>query len=86
MRKYIRIGILALSIAAMPLAITAMAQTGTDPGRTASPGQTYGQTYRTEDSTDWGWLGLLGLAGLAGLFRRREEPARHRVGDPMTNR
>jgi MYXO-CTERM domain-containing protein len=79
MKRYIRSGILALSLSALPMGLSAMAQTG---------GQGYQDrtttTTRTEDrGSNWGWIGLLGLLGLAGLAgRRREEmPTRHRAGE-----
>jgi MYXO-CTERM domain-containing protein len=80
MKRYIRSGILALSLSTLPLGLSALAQTG---------GQGYQDrtttTTRTEDrGSDWGWLGLLGLLGLAGLMRRREEPTRHRAGEYRT--
>ncbi len=81
MKRYIRSGILALSLTALPLGLSALAQTG---------GQGY-QGYQDRSTTttktdggrsDWGWLGLLGLLGLAGLMRRPEESTRqHRAGD-----
>ena len=83
MKRYIRTGILALSLSALPLGLSAMAQTG---------GQGYqGYQYRGTTTTrtdggrsDWGWLGLLGLLGLAGLMRRPEERTQHRAGDYRT--
>lgn len=30
------------------------------------------QQNRTDDRTNWGWIGLLGLGGLAGLMGRRD--------------
>jgi len=79
MKRYIRAGILALSLSALPLSLAATAQTG---GYQDERG---GTTYRTtEEHRDWGWIGLLGLIGLAGLMRRREEPSRHRAGDYRT--
>lgn len=83
MKRYIRSGILALSLSALPLGLSALAQTG---------GQGYqGYQDRTTTTTrtneggrsDWGWLGLLGLLGLAGLMRRKEETTttRYRAGE-----
>ena len=82
MKRYIRSGILALSLSALPLGLSAMAQTSGQQGyqdRTTT-------TTRTEDrGSNWGWIGLLGLIGLAGLAgRRREEPTRHRPGEYRT--
>jgi MYXO-CTERM domain-containing protein len=81
MKRYIRSGILALSLSALPLGLSALAQTSGQPyqgyqDRTAT-------TTRTEDrGSNWGWIGLIGLIGLAGLAgRRREEIPRHRPGE-----
>jgi MYXO-CTERM domain-containing protein len=88
MRRYIRSGILALSLSALPLGLSALAQTGGQ-GYQGYQDRTT-TTTRTEDGrSNWGWLGLLGLLGLAGLMRRREEPTRHRggeyrAGEPVT--
>lgn len=56
-------GALALSLAILPSALPASAQTTADP---VTPGDTVTTTDR-DDGFDWGWLGLLGLIGLAGL-------------------
>jgi MYXO-CTERM domain-containing protein len=82
MKRYIRSGILALSLSALPLGLSALAQTSGQQGyqdRTAT-------TTRTEDrGGNWGWIGLIGLIGLAGLAgRRREEMPRHRPGEYRT--
>jgi MYXO-CTERM domain-containing protein len=87
MKRYIRSGILALSLSALPLGLSAMAQTGGQ----GSQGGYQGYQDRTTTTTrtdggrsDWGWLGLIGLLGLAGLARRREEPTtstRYRTGE-----
>ncbi|HEX5081897.1 MAG TPA: WGxxGxxG family protein [Blastocatellia bacterium] len=76
MKRYIRSGILALSLSALPLGLSALAQTS------AQGYQERGVTTTQTESKyrNWGWLGLLGLLGLAGLTRRREEPTRHRAG------
>ncbi len=84
MKRYIRTGILALSLSALPVGLSAMAQTSG-----YQEGQGYqdrtGTTTQTETGgRDWGWLGLLGLLGLAGLMGRREESARHRSTDYRT--
>jgi len=80
MKKYIRSGILALSLSALPLGLSALAQTG---------GQGY-QGYQDRSTTttrtdgghsNWGWIGLIGLLGLAGLARRKEETPRYRAGE-----
>jgi len=83
MKRYIRSGILALSLSALPLGLSALAQTG---GQQGYQDRTTTTTTRTEGrGGDWGWIGLLGLIGLAGLAgRRREEHARHRPGEYRT--
>jgi MYXO-CTERM domain-containing protein len=77
MKRYIRSGILALSLSALPLGLSAMAQTGGQGGgyQGYQDRTTTTTTQRATDGgrSDWGWLGLLGLLGLAGLMRRREE-------------
>ncbi len=70
--KIISLGILSLSLAALPLTVPASAQNApTTRNITTAP--------NTIDS-NWGWLGLLGLIGLAGLAgaRKHEEPTRYR--------
>jgi MYXO-CTERM domain-containing protein len=79
MKRYIRSGILALSLSALPLGLSALAQTG---GQQGYQDRTTTTTRPEGGGSNWGWLGLLGLIGLAGLAgRRREEPARHRPGE-----
>ncbi|HKE02844.1 MAG TPA: WGxxGxxG family protein [Blastocatellia bacterium] len=83
MKRYIRSGILALSLSALPLGLSALAQTG---GQGYQGYQGYQDrsttTTRTEGGRrDWGWIGLLGLLGLAGLTRRKEETPRYRAGE-----
>lgn len=80
--KFIAAGVLATSVAVIPLNSPASAQTNTAPNNTTTtdtaPRQGVDNTYRDNDF-DWGWLGLLGLVGLAGLAgRKRDEPARYR--------
>jgi MYXO-CTERM domain-containing protein len=79
MKRYIRSGLLALSLSTLPLGLSALAQTGGQ-GYQGYQDRTT-TTTRTDGRSDWGWLGLLGLLGLAGLMRRREEPTRHRAGE-----
>ncbi|HEU0186022.1 MAG TPA: WGxxGxxG family protein [Blastocatellia bacterium] len=74
MKRYIRSGILALSLSALPLGLSAMAQTsGQQGGYQGYQDRTTTTTQTRGGRSDWGWLGLLGLLGLAGLMRRREE-------------
>ena len=83
--KFISAGILGASLAVLPLAVPAQAQT-----QNTAPDTTYNQrtgdvdTANTNDDFDWGWLGLLGLAGLAGLLpKKRQEPVHtHPINDP----
>ncbi|MGH9767275.1 MAG: WGxxGxxG family protein [Blastocatellia bacterium] len=80
MKRYIRNGILALSLSTLPLGLSALGQTGYQErqGYQERGGTT---TQTTTEGRGWGWLGLLGLLGLAGLMRRREETTRHRAGE-----
>jgi MYXO-CTERM domain-containing protein len=76
-----KLSLIAASLAVLPYALPASAQTNTTPG-TGTGGVNTDTTQdtryvRTDDGFDWGWLGLLGLAGLLGLSRKREEPARY---------
>jgi hypothetical protein len=74
--KIVATGVLAGSLAFVPLTFSASAQTGTGGDTTTAP---TGDTYINRDRDfSWGWLGLLGLIGLAGLTRKREDPARYR--------
>jgi hypothetical protein len=81
--KSLKVGIITLSLSALPLTLPAFAQTTPDAGITTVPGQT--TVYDRDDGFDWGWLGLLGLLGLAGLAgKKREEPVRY--SDPEASR
>lgn len=64
--------LLALSLAILPSALPASAQTTAPTDTTTTtPGTTNTvNTDNTDDGFDWGWLGLLGLIGLAGLKGR----------------
>jgi MYXO-CTERM domain-containing protein len=81
-----KLGLLAASLAILPYALPASAQTTTTPGNGGVNTDTTGETryVRENDGFDWGWLGLLGLAGLLGLSRKREEPTRYT--DPDASR
>ena len=79
--KIIGAGVIAASLAVLPLTVSAQAQT-----RDSAPNSdtnTYNQrsgdvnTTNTNDDFDWGWLGLLGLAGLAGLAGRKRQETVH---------
>ena len=77
--------LIALSLAVLPSALPAEAQTNSDPAQnnTDSNGAVVDRTPFQESKNDnnhWGALGLLGILGLANLFRK-DEPKRYR--DPM---
>jgi hypothetical protein len=83
--KFFGAGLLAVSLASLPVTLPTAAQATTT---TTDPVNTTGTTTRTvqqeeRDTFDWGWLGLLGLIGLAGLFGRNknEESVRYREPD-----
>jgi len=78
--------LIALSLAVLPSAMPASAQTNSAPAQnnTDSNGVVLDRTPFQEskrDNNHWGALGLLGILGLANLFRK-DEPKRYR--DPMT--
>jgi hypothetical protein len=77
--------LIALSLAVLPSAMPASAQTGSAPtqNNTDSNRVILDRTPFQESKNDnnhWGALGLLGILGLANLFRK-DEPKRYR--DPM---
>jgi MYXO-CTERM domain-containing protein len=84
--KFLSAGVLAASVALVPLTLPASAQTESAPSgtttntapdtTTTAPSQGVDNTTtNTEGDRDfnWGWLGLLGLAGLAGLSGRKND-------------
>ncbi|HEY9874161.1 MAG TPA: WGxxGxxG family protein [Candidatus Obscuribacterales bacterium] len=85
--KIFAAGVLATSVALVPLNLPASAQTGNDSGTSTAPRTDVSNTdYNNGDRDfDWGWLGLLGLAGLAGLAKKREEPVRYREHNEVTS-
>ena len=77
--------LIALSLAVLPSAMPASAQTQSAPAQNNSDsnGVVLDRTplqESKEDNNHWGALGLLGILGLANLFRK-DEPKRYR--DPM---
>jgi hypothetical protein len=77
--------LIALSLAVLPSARPAEAQTNSEPAQnnTNSNGVVLDRTPFQEskgDNMHWGALGLLGILGLGNLFRK-DEPKRYR--DPM---
>ena len=73
-------GVLLASTLALVAVIPATAQT---PSGSAPADRSAGYTAaRSDDGTDWGWLGLLGLTGLLGLIpKRRRVEADYRTTD-----
>ncbi|UNU27308.1 WGxxGxxG family protein [Microcoleus vaginatus] len=78
--------LIALSLAVLPSAMPASAQTQSAPAQNNTDSSNGVVLDRTplqeskEDNNHWGALGLLGVLGLANLFRK-DEPKRYR--DPM---
>lgn len=84
--------ILALGLAATPLALPASAQTETAPNNNT---ETFGENNRpnldttplqeTEGQHDnYGWLGLIGLVGLLNLLRKPKQPVAYRDPNATT--
>ncbi|MDP8933867.1 MAG: WGxxGxxG-CTERM domain-containing protein [Cyanobacteriota bacterium] len=74
--------LIALSLAVLPSAMPASAQTESAPAQNNnnSNGVVLDRTplqESKEDNNHWGALGLLGILGLANLFRK-DEPKRYR--------
>ncbi len=68
-------GLLAASLAVMPLSLPVLAQdapttTQTSPESNAPTIDTTPFQETKNDNNNWGWLGLLGLIGLANLLRK----------------
>lgn len=66
-QKMLGAGVIAVSLATLPMAVPAIAQTDTSNSPTLDT--TPFQETR-DDNNNWGWLGLLGLIGLANLLRK----------------
>ena len=82
--KWVGASVLSLSLATLPVTLSASAQTNVDPA-TGGTGTTTTNVEGYEDNNfDWGWLGLLGLIGLAGLMRKPTETVRYRDADNVT--
>lgn len=83
MSKFVGAGLIAASLAVVPLNLPASAQTQNDAANNGTDTQQTGDAADTDDDFDWGWLGLLGLAGLAGLAGLKRRDSVHRVSsDP----
>ena len=81
-------GVIAASLALLPLTLPAHAQNNTsDPstqrtGNVDATGPISDNTDR-DDNNDLGWFGLIGLAGLAGLAgKKRRETVHHSSSNP----
>ncbi len=77
--KVVGAGILAATLAVVPLSLPASAQTTTAPRTDVDTPRTGTYTRDYNNDIDWGWLGLLGLIGLAGLLPRKREERRYDV-------
>lgn len=90
--KVVGAGIVAASLAVMPLSLPVSAQTSNSPGSTTTTQTSPESNAPTIDTTpfqetkndrnNWGWLGLLGLIGLANLFRKPKETTVYSDPDP----
>jgi LPXTG-motif cell wall-anchored protein len=89
--KFVGAGVIAASLAVVPLTLPAHAQTnapnnatGTSTQRNSNVDATGPISKNTDrDSNNLGWFGLLGLAGLAGLAgKKRREEVHHVNNDP----
>ena len=79
--KFVGAGVVAASLAIVPLTVSAQTQDtapGTENNRSGEV-----QTADNDNDFDWGWLGLFGLAGLAGLLpKKRHETVSRTDNDP----
>jgi len=83
--KLVGVGVIAASLAVVPLSIPAPAQDNA-PGTSTQQNQDDAAAPdgpiadgTDRDNNDWGWLGLLGLTGLAGLARKNRKETVHHV-------
>ena len=82
--KLVGAGVLAASIAVVPLNLPAHAQgtTGTSTQQDGNSNAAGPISANTDsDNNNWGWLGLLGLAGLAGLAKKKHNQTTHTVSN-----
>lgn len=77
-KTWMRAGVLAVSLAILPLTIPTEAQQ-----RDPIPTETRRMDTQNERGFPWGLLGLTGLLGLSGLKRRPPMVERRRVDDPV---
>ncbi len=82
--KFVRAGMLALSLGILTSAVSAYAQTNGNTNTTNA--NTTRTIVREDNDTDWGWIGLLGLAGLAGLLPKKRTVEVHDRDPGAANR
>lgn len=75
--KVVSAGVIATSLAVVPLTLPVQAQDNSTGTSTAPNAEV--ETTDAENGFDWGWLGLLGLAGLAGLAGKKRQETVHHV-------
>lgn len=80
--QFLGAGVIAASLAVVPLTIPAQAQTQDSAPNTYDRSTEDVNRVDNYDDYDWGWLGLLGLTGLAGLLGRNR---RETVSSRPTN-
>jgi hypothetical protein len=81
--KVVGAGVIAASLAVVPLTLPAHAQnSGTDTNTQNTQTNSDVRDVETENDFNWGWLGLLGLAGLAGLAGKKRHETHRISNDP----
>ena len=83
MKRFFRLNVRSVLLASALALVAVMPTTAQTPSSSAPRDNSAGYTAaRTDDGTDWGWLGLLGLTGLLGLIpKRRRDEADYRATD-----
>ncbi len=77
--KFIGVGVIAASLAVLPLTVPAQAQNNGSSTYTQQNRNVDGLTRKhTNGDNDIGWIGLLGLIGLAGLAGRKRQETVYR--------
>lgn len=86
--KFVGAGVIAASLAVVPLTLPAYAQNNTSGTSTQRTGDVdargpISDNTNRDDKNDLGWFGLIGLAGLAGLAgKKRRETVHHTSSNP----
>lgn len=86
--KFLGAGVIAASLAVVPITLPAHAQNNTSGTSTQRTGDVdargpISKNTNRDDNNDLGWFGLIGLAGLAGLAgKKRRETVHHSSSDP----